>query len=661
MSNSFRLTSFLLILPLSTRFLLARLHLDSLSTKTTPRKFKTALETLPADLHVTYDEIWERIKAQNPDDADLAKKVIYWVTHAMKPLTVPELQHALAVELGDTTLDADSIPDEDLMISVCAGLVSVQGDSNTVGLVHSTTQEYFERKAAEFFPEAQREILRTCLTYLSFEEFHGGPCNSDKEFRIRLQERPLLQYAGKHWGRHVTGPLEELEEAAILKFLNHTSIMTSSLQLLDIRARRLEYYIQSYSRNVSALWLASYFGFCHIAKLLLENGIVVDENNDNNVGIGHFELAASRGHEELVRLLLRHKATRDVNTAFHHAAWSGHEAVMRVLLENGAEINTPNKIGMTALHLASQMGHEKLTRFLLEKGADIALTTDNGQVALFLAARRGCSAIAQVLLEHGGGHVYEVEAYVASMCIARKYRHPQVIDVLFDRMDRSLAIDQQGRTPLHLSSATYQLALVERLLEKGLDVRHLEKQKRTSLHYAAAGGSPGIIERLLQEGLDPAQPDIDHWTPLHWAARAGKESSIKALVAANGDDVPGMMFRWELQAFGIDLGQVSHVEILMMIYEALTREKSSPSSSAAEIAPPKPLHLSPSTALISSKMNVEEVIDSFSHFTVRCDGCDLVSRNQPTQAQHIHGHCFLSHHIHYHYFLPPTKHKNKPS
>ena len=604
---------------------MARLHLDSLSTKTTLRKFKTALESLPVDLNITYDEIWERIKAQNPDDADLAKKVVYWVFHAMRPLTVLELQHALAVEPGDTTLDADSIPDEDLIISVCAGIVTIQGDSNTVGLVHSTTQEYFERTAAQFFPEAQQEILRTCLTYLVFDEFDGGPCNSDEEVKTRLQERPLLQYAAKHWGLHVTGSLEELEEEAILDFLNHDSKMMSSLQILNIRAHQRERFTQFTPRNVTALWLASYFGFCYIAKLLLENGVEEDgENNDNAVGISPFELAASRGHEKMVRLLLRHKETRDINTAFHHAAWSGHEAVMRTLLEHGAEINAPNKIGMTALHLASQMGHEKLTRFLLEEGADITLRTDNGRVALFLAARLGQSEVTQVLLEHGNGHLYEVEVYVSCIRIAHRYRRPQVIDVLFNQMDRSLAIDQQGRTPLHLISATYQLALVERLLEKQLDARSLDKQKRTSLHYAAACGSPEVIERLLREGLDPAQPDIDQWTPLHWAARARKESNIKALMTAVGDDVPGMMFRWEPQIFGIDLGQVSQVEILMSIHNALTRGKS-PSSNAAEIAPPPPLRPSLFTTVISLKMNVNEVIDSFSHWNIRCDGCDLVS------------------------------------
>lgn len=39
------------------RFLLARLHLDSLSSKRTLRKFKMTLESLSSDINVTYDKI----------------------------------------------------------------------------------------------------------------------------------------------------------------------------------------------------------------------------------------------------------------------------------------------------------------------------------------------------------------------------------------------------------------------------------------------------------------------------------------------------------------------------------------------------------------------------------------------------------------------------
>jgi ankyrin repeat protein len=603
------------------RFLLVRLHLDSLSTKTTLRKFKTTLETLSDDINETYDEIWKRIKTQNPDDADLAERVIYWIFHATRPLTVPELQHALAVELGDTFLDEDNITDEDLMVSVCVGTVVVQRESHTLGLVHATTQEYFERKAAEYFPDAQRQILKVCLTYLSFEEFESGPCNSDEAVEARLRHRPLLQYAARRWGFHAMGALEQSEETPILEFLNQRSKMTTSLQISHIRANKVKRYTQFYPKNASALWVAAYFGLSRIAKLLLDRGDEHDENDE--FGVRPLDLAASRGHENVVRLLLQYKSNRDINTAFHHAAWSGHQAVMRILLDNGADIDAPNKIGMTALHLASQMGHEQLTRFLLEKGANIALKTDHNNDALYLAARSGNTAVTQVLLEHGKDFLYETGVYVKALHIASKKFHTFVVNLLFDNLDKAKPVDQQGRNLLHLASAMDILGLVDRKLGDGMNPRDLDKQKRTSLHHAAASGSPEIVARLLQEGVDPGQADVDHWTSLHWAVRGGEEANIKLLRNAMGDSAPpGIMLRRPASGLGTNQDQVlSHVEILMKIYEALT-----PGGISTPETNPNPAQpLSLFRSVISLKMKTKEVIDSLLHPGIQCDGCNLVS------------------------------------
>ena len=138
----------------------------------------------------------QRISAQSNDNYQLARRVLYWVVNSRFPLALSIIQQALAVEKEDTFLDNENIPDGDLLISVCTGLVEVHRDG-IVGLVHFTTQEYFERKGHELFPEAQEEILQTCLTFLSFKEFGNGLCKNRKEFKRRLQKYPLLAYSGK--------------------------------------------------------------------------------------------------------------------------------------------------------------------------------------------------------------------------------------------------------------------------------------------------------------------------------------------------------------------------------------------------------------------------------------------------------------------------------
>jgi hypothetical protein len=90
-------------------------------SKTNPRSLKDALNSLLEGLDATYDEAMERIKAQSSDDFELARKVLYWISYAFRPLAVREIQNALAVRPGDHNLDEDGFPEEEILLSVCAG------------------------------------------------------------------------------------------------------------------------------------------------------------------------------------------------------------------------------------------------------------------------------------------------------------------------------------------------------------------------------------------------------------------------------------------------------------------------------------------------------------------------------------------------------------
>ena len=50
-----------------------------------------------------------------------------------------ELYHALAIEPGDKALNTDNVDEVEDIISVCAGLVTVDEESNIIRLVHYTT------------------------------------------------------------------------------------------------------------------------------------------------------------------------------------------------------------------------------------------------------------------------------------------------------------------------------------------------------------------------------------------------------------------------------------------------------------------------------------------------------------------------------------------
>jgi hypothetical protein len=87
----------------------------------------------------------ERINGQVEDHKKLAKQVLLWITCTKRPLTTSELQHALAVEIGESQLDEENLPNVEEIMSVCAGLITVDIESSIIRLVHYTTQVYFEQ------------------------------------------------------------------------------------------------------------------------------------------------------------------------------------------------------------------------------------------------------------------------------------------------------------------------------------------------------------------------------------------------------------------------------------------------------------------------------------------------------------------------------------
>lgn len=183
------------------RFLVVRLNLDSLSTKTTLRKLKNALSALPDGLNESYDEVIMRIRGQSRDDHLLARQVLFLITFAMAPLSLPMIQHALAVEpFEDTSLEEEDIPVKMDLLSCCAGMIVLQHESMNVKLVHYTAQEYLKQRKMNLFPEAYEEILKICLTYLSFDEFVDGPCDTGCGIT-----RPSEKISSSHLRRAILG------------------------------------------------------------------------------------------------------------------------------------------------------------------------------------------------------------------------------------------------------------------------------------------------------------------------------------------------------------------------------------------------------------------------------------------------------------------------
>lgn len=496
------------------RFLLAQLHFDAIATKHSVRKIRETLDTLPQGLDATYDHALERIASQAEDDRALAMRILTWITCSFTPMTARILQHGVAMEPGLVELDEDDLPDIDLMVSVCAGLV-IADQEGYMRLVHYTAQEYFIKNRQSLFPKAHSEIAAACITYLSLRRFDEGPLIDRDAVTRRLQVNPFLGHAAHEWGNHVREQSDPDIKQMTLTYLKQRVKLACTIELLFYRFRGRQYLnkeieIQKVLKSAEAILVAAYFGmeetFWHIVEtehpdLTMTNFILETP----------LMMAAKKGRSGMVRLLLEHKeVTKQVDsrnmdgrTAFSWAAQCGNEMEMSLLLQNNADPDQRDRTGRSPLSWASSEGQCAVVKYLLGMSCVDPNSRDmGGWTPLHWAARLGKVAVVRIFLEQEG--------------------------VNCDTPD------EEGRTPLSWAAGSGEEAVVELLLTKKEVDPGLRDNKygRTPLARAAENGHHGIVKLLLnQPEVNASQVDFDGQTPLSVAARFGRDDVVRLLLS----------------------------------------------------------------------------------------------------------------------------------
>ncbi|KAF5543309.1 ankyrin repeat domain-containing protein [Fusarium mexicanum] len=490
-------------------FLLAELHVGSLAGSPSPKALRTALNQLPTGYDQAYRYIMGRIDQANaPSQRDLAYQVLEWLTRAKRALTLRELQHALAVEPDSTEsyLDEENLPEEDQLVSACAGLVIVDKASGIIRLVHYTAQDFFEKNQVQFFPGDQRDITGICLKYLSFEGA-SGLCNSDDEYERRLKSNPFYSYAARNWGHHARNSNMSQVLDSIFQLLGDSNRVESMCQALFTGSQEVAFetryqgYSQLFPREVHGLHLAAYFGLTDLVQHLV---VSQDPNVCDGGGMSVLSWAASRGHLAVVQFLLENSAfviaidEKDHYgwTPLHLAARNGHKTTVEYLLEKGASIHAADRHGRTPLSWAAGEGHSQVVGAFLayNLGVDINLADEKGRSPLLMGAKRGFHTVVKLLLDAGAAA---------------------------DKADNS------RRTPL-LWAVRYS-HVVGHLLQAKADMNASDIYRRRPLSYATAGVYETTVRLLLDHGADVDMRDVHGRSPLLWATIKGNEEIVGLL------------------------------------------------------------------------------------------------------------------------------------
>ncbi|MCJ1471194.1 hypothetical protein MMC07_009842, partial [Pseudocyphellaria aurata] len=549
-------------------FLLAQLYVDSLLDTRTRKIVQDTLETMSKGteaLDKVYADAVERIKGQRPRDSALATDVLSWIIYARRPLTTKEICHALAVQPNDEEIELDNILDVEEIVSVCAGLVTVDKESDIIRLVHYTTQEYFQQVRGEWNFNVQLKLASTCLTYLSFRSFRSGGCLTESDLESRLIRNPFLVYAAEHWGSHTLTVQEELCELAC-SFLQCINSISSAMQAGSREVQHPSFFLY-YPKDTTGLHLTAHHGLLRLSEELLSRsgrGSVISVDWKNSYGQTPLILGVASGHYTVVKLLIDQHVHWQCDNELYVASQKGHEQIVKLLLDYGAEVNAQGGQYDTALYAASIEGHVQTVKLLIDNGANVnAKGRRNHNSAVKAASARGHEQVVRLLLENGAevngegdrGH----PLYAAS-----SGGHEQVVKLLIENGADVNAQEGDWGNALFSSSMKGHEQIVKLLLDHGAEEVNTQGGKYgTALQAASDNGEEQIVKLLLDNAAEVNAQGRKYGTALQVASKYGEEQIVKLLLD-NGAEVNAQGGYWGTALYAASIeGHVQIVKLLL--------------------------------------------------------------------------------------------------
>lgn len=430
------------------------------------------------------------------DRSGITTKLFEIICAAAEPLTLDEINVAIRVKCGAETNDQyPAVVNAETLKTHCGILLRLV-DSKVI-FVHRTAREFLmepdqaevdnsEQWKQTLNPADSNKLLaKICVSFLLKLDFGKNPLeipSGDSDLLIEQRVKkytanfPFLEYAAKHWGEHFSFLAAQPPDQQLVDWV---------IELCDTSSNAFRTWFQVYwtsayppfspPKDITSAMVACHFGHNHVLdQRLKKNSTDIKLADDRGYTALHWaaqlgkselveiilrynpdldaktkenrtarDLAAGRGHEKVVQLILSRNRTdqnspsatkvkskgssTSANTSVAQketlqtrrkslpigidevrtlmligAAQNGNEALVETLLDQGTNSNQSNDDGSTALHVAASKNHPSIVCLLLEKGrADIDRRNNDGETALAIASAEGYKAVVRLLLERG--------------------------------------------------------------------------------------------------------------------------------------------------------------------------------------------------------------------------------------------------------------------
>ncbi|KAL6503151.1 Ankyrin repeat-containing protein itn1 [Orobanche hederae] len=290
--------------------------------------------------------------------------------------------------------------------------------------------------------------------------------NSGKRIDQSGKKKYVKQVTGRHNDTELHLAAQKGDLAAVRQILgeiNEQMLQTLRAAEFDGEVAEIRAAIVNEVNELgeTALFTAAEKGYIGVVKELLPYTTKEGIRMKNKSGFDPLHIAASRGHHEIVQILLEHdpelsKTVGQSNaTPLISAATKGHLSVVNELLSKDPSLlEIPRSNGKNALHLAARQGHADIVKALLEKDPQLARRTDKkGQTALHMAVKGVSCTVVKLLLQADAAIVMLPDKFGnTALHIATRKKRAEIVNELLMLRDTNVnALTRDHKTALDIA------------------------------------------------------------------------------------------------------------------------------------------------------------------------------------------------------------------
>ena len=473
--------------------------------------------------------------------------------------------------------------------AICGSFIKVV--DNRIGFVHQSASDYLNSQASVTIqqgtptdlvlniPEAHRQMLKTCLKYLSLKEIKAEAAIAKLD--SLYLKYPFVEYALTCLAMHTvqSQDLDQEIRALLTRFFSlGNPIIVTWIQNVYARMFSSEEIPDQLDPSKSLLGALVFDGVIDVLRNdfadkddkrnsfldVLMGQYNINLNETDHLGFTPLGIAVMASSTNAITFFLQRGSRHDTRQLAGQAVmhFVSESSTAQLLHDAGADLNAKDDNENMPLHVSAAYGRKEAVEFLLSHKADLDSPNVLGYSPLYLSMGEGHLAISEQLIVEGADVKRLGKDNRTMMHAAAASRDTSLIDLA---RQHGLSIhekDLRGLTPLHIS-ASCSVSTLAHLIQLGADINALDFDGRTPLHIACLSGDESLVRVLLDAGADHLRTDNNKSTPLHHAASVGKDSLVQLLLGLMADPQCETINGTTALSVAVSRGHISVVRLLI--------------------------------------------------------------------------------------------------